>query len=340
MRLLITTQAVDRNDQALGFFHGWLEEFAKHFERIEVICLEEGEHSLPKSVSVHSLGKERGASRVEYIFHFYHYIFSLWGKHDAVFVHMNQEYALLGGTLWRLGGKRLVLWRNHKKGSAWTRIAALLAHKVCHTSPEAYVARYANAVRMPIGVDTALFKPRAAPGQDAILFLGRLDAVKKPDIFLEAIEQLRKSGISTPVHVYGDPTPGREGFAEEIKKRFAHLENVSFHSSVPHERTAELYTTYSIYANITPSGSFDKTIGEAMSSGCIVVAGNDALRGVIPGALLVDPQSAGSVAEGIRAALAMRESEREKLRERSRAYVEREHSLSLLVEKLVGILSK
>jgi len=193
MRLLITTQAVDRNDQALGFFHGWLEEFAKHFERIEVICLEEGEHNLPKSVSVHSLGKERGASRVEYIFHFYHYIFSLWGKHDAVFVHMNQEYALLGGTLWRLGGKRLVLWRNHKKGSAWTRIAALLAHKVCHTSPEAYVARYANAVRMPIGVDTALFKPRAAPGQDAILFLGRLDAVKKPDIFLEAIEQLKKA---------------------------------------------------------------------------------------------------------------------------------------------------
>ena len=338
MRLLICTQAVDKNDQSLGFFHGWLIEFARLFERVHVICLKEGQHDLPVNVFVHSLGKETGVSRLKYVVRFYRYIFSFRNEYDAVFVHMNQEYVLLGWKVWFLLGKCVVLWRNHKKGSLLTRIAALLSHKVCYTSPYAYVSGYANAVRMPIGIDTNFFRPHEQQ-KNAMLFLGRLDAVKKPDIFLEAIKILRSENVSVPVHVYGDPTPGREGYAEEIKGRFADITNLAFFPSVPHAQTSDLYGSHSIYVNITPSGSFDKTIGEAMASGCIVVAANEVLRGIIPDNLLVDSNSAGSVAEGIRAALAMTALEREELKERSRSYVEREHSLALLARKLVGIVT-
>ncbi len=38
MRLLITTQKVDKKDPILGFFHRWLEEFDKHRERLRVVC--------------------------------------------------------------------------------------------------------------------------------------------------------------------------------------------------------------------------------------------------------------------------------------------------------------
>ena len=58
MKLLIITQTVDINDQILGFFHRWVEEFAKHCEQITVICLEKGIHDLPQNVRVFSLGKE------------------------------------------------------------------------------------------------------------------------------------------------------------------------------------------------------------------------------------------------------------------------------------------
>lgn len=34
MRLLIITQKVDENDAILGFFHGWIAEFAKHCEQL------------------------------------------------------------------------------------------------------------------------------------------------------------------------------------------------------------------------------------------------------------------------------------------------------------------
>jgi len=73
MRILIITQKVDLDDPLLGFFHRWLEEFAEHTECVHVVCLEEGRHTLPQNVAVTSLGKERGASRLEYLATFYHY---------------------------------------------------------------------------------------------------------------------------------------------------------------------------------------------------------------------------------------------------------------------------
>ena len=86
---------------------------------------------MPANVSVYSLGKEGGVSRIAYVLNFYRYIWKLRNDYDAVFVHMNQEYVLLGWKFWWLLGKRVVLWRNHKKGSVFTRLAALLSRAVC-----------------------------------------------------------------------------------------------------------------------------------------------------------------------------------------------------------------
>ena len=71
MKLLILTQKVDKNDDVLGFFHGWILEFAKNYEKVTVICLYEGKHDLPENVKVLSLGKERGVSKLKYILNFY-----------------------------------------------------------------------------------------------------------------------------------------------------------------------------------------------------------------------------------------------------------------------------
>ena len=67
MKLLIITQKVDKNDPILGFFHGWVEEFAKNVEKLTVVCLGVGEYDLPQNVQVFSLGKKIGASKLKYI---------------------------------------------------------------------------------------------------------------------------------------------------------------------------------------------------------------------------------------------------------------------------------
>src|ERR1700733_6884068 len=118
MKLLILTQKIDKDDGVLGFFHGWVKEFSSHFDQVTVICLGKGEYSLPPNVQVFSLGKEKesGGSKLFYIFNFYKYIWQERNNYDAVFVHMNQEYVLLGGLFWKLLGKKVFLWRNHPKG--------------------------------------------------------------------------------------------------------------------------------------------------------------------------------------------------------------------------------
>ena len=115
-RLLILTQKIDRNDPILGFFHRWVEEFAKHCESVIVVCLQKGEYDLPKNVRVLSIGKEEGGSRmrkiVRYIVRFYRYIWHERENYDAVFVHMNPIYVCLAGPWWRLTGRKIALWRS------------------------------------------------------------------------------------------------------------------------------------------------------------------------------------------------------------------------------------
>jgi len=187
MKLLIATQAVDQNDPVLGFFHHWIEEFAKRFESIEIICLKEGIHMLPANVHVHSLGKERSrprfAARLVYSVRFLRIAWRLHDDYDAVFVHMNEEYVLIGGLLWRFSRKRIVLWRNFETGTWMTPVACHLANAVCYTSPSSFTVRFPNAVQMPIGIDTNLFKPaEMLSSLRRVLFFGRLDEIKKVDL--------------------------------------------------------------------------------------------------------------------------------------------------------------
>jgi glycosyltransferase involved in cell wall biosynthesis len=339
MRLLIVTQAVDLDDPVLGFFHGWIQEFAKKYEQVSVICLKEGRHELPSNVSVYSLGKERGASRIKYLVNFYRYIWTLRHQYDGVFVHMNQEYVLLGWKIWWILGKRVVLWRNHKKGSIFTRIAALVSHTVCYTSPEAYLAGYGNAIQMPIGIDTELFKASAqAPDPRTILFLGRLDPVKKCEIFIEALEKLRANGVAFHADIVGDPTAGNERYAHDIRNKAGVIAldgALTMKPGVLHAQTPALYASHAIYVNLTPSGSFDKTIGEAMASGCVMVVSNEAVREVIGDHLMVT--SAESAASALTSALSLSGDERVRVSQRNREYVIDQHSLMLLSNKVATL---
>lgn len=341
MRLLIITQAVDLDDPVLGFFHRWIVEFSKHCERIEVICLKEGRHELPSNVSVHSLGKESGRSRLKYTWNFYRYIWTLRKEYDSVFVHMNQEYVLLGWKLWWLLGKRIVLWRNHKTGTVLTRFAALVSDKVCYTSPAAYIVHYKNAVQMPIGIDTGFFSPAAEPpAPDAILFLGRLDPVKRVEVFVQALEKLRAAGISFTADIVGDPTDPRSEYAHEVRNIAASLALegvIKMHPSVTNTKARDLFRSHAIYVNLTPSGSFDKTIGEAMACGCLVVCANDALRPIISEYITED--TSDSVAKVLARSLSLESETRAVILRSNRDYVLRQHSLELLVQKLLPLLA-
>ncbi len=287
MKLLVITQAVDRKDPVLGFFHSWLLEFANKFDSVEVICLKVGDYDLPKNVRIYSLGKENKKSKLSYIFTFYKYLLSLNGLYDKVFVHMNEEYIILAGLYWKLKNISVYFWRNHPRGSLLTRLSVMLSKKVFCTSTESFTARFKKTKVMPVGVDTELFFP--VPGiikkKYSVCMVGRVSPIKNIFLALESMSLLVKEGIQVSLTVIGSPTDSDQDYFSSLKNYVAEnkLTNVvSFLSSVEQSKLPEIYSSYEICLNLTETGSFDKTIAEAASCGTIPLVSNSSLSNLLP----------------------------------------------------------
>lgn len=344
MKLLIITQKVDTEDSVLGFFHAWLIEFSKHFEHLTVICLQEGTHDLSENVKVLSLGKEAHTSHFAYIMRLYAYIWKERENYDAVFVHMNQEYVLLGWKVWKLLGKKIILWRNHFHGNFLTNMAVFLSDIVCCTSTSSYTARFKKTVLMPAGIDEEMFKRDISVQRDdlGIISLGRISPVKKIDVLINALILLDKKGVDFKAAIYGDVSKRDAIYYEKLREQGADLllkNKLKFYPGVPHKQVPQLLNTYGIFVNLTPAGSFDKTILEAMATESIVVFSNHSFDNGTFKQLLVtqdDPvslaQKLGSILnEGI-------SSEYGEMRKEERKYVLQNHTLSLLAEKITRLL--
>jgi glycosyltransferase involved in cell wall biosynthesis len=280
MRLLVLTQKVDKNDPILGFFHRWLEEFGKRFESIIVICLEKGEYELPENVRVLSLGKESMPSRIRYIVYFYKYIWQERNNYDAVFVHMNEVYVLLGWKFWKLLHKKIFLWRNHAKGSWLTLLAVLVSNKVFCTSPHSFTARFKKTAIMPVGIDTDFFKPdpRVPREPGSILFLGRIAPVKKVSEFVDWFSKLDEKYQAT---IAGESLLKDRKYEESLKLKVKSLRlesRIKFIGAVTQAEALKLYQSHETYVNMTPAGSMDKTIVEAAACGMKLEVRNPDLK--------------------------------------------------------------
>lgn len=340
MRLLVVTQAVDTQDPVLGFFCRWIEEFAKKAVYIEVICLKEGAHMLPSNVRVHSLGKEKGFSRVRYVINFYRYVWQLRHDYDTVFVHMNEEYVLLGSLVWKLLNKKILLWRNHAKGSFWTRMSVVLADTVFCTSPQAYVARYTKAKCMPVGIDTDIFKPdihvRKRP--HSILFLGRIAPVKNIDVFVDALNELQKNDVEFVVTIAGEALERDRRYEKTVLDKVATYglsDKIACVGAVTQTQALALYREHEIYVNLTPSGSMDKTIFEAMACGIVVLISNEALRTFFHNDSFMTEITALAVADKLTGLLRWSRETKECEGAMCREKVKNAHTLSLLIDKIM-----
>ncbi len=338
MRLLVCVQTVDtKEDPLMGFFHGWLVELSKHFESIQVICLREGVHNLPKNVQVYSLGKETGENRLKYIFRFYKHIFLIRGTYDRVFVHMNPHYVLLGGLYWRIVSIPVFFWRNHAKMNLMTRIAAAFSKKVFYTSPFACMSIFTHAIQMPVGIDTHLFTPshgeKDIGTRKKILFLGRLSPVKRAELFIEA-GRLTPDGYE--FHLYGDAPPQDQKYATDIKSKAG--ANVFFHPSVKNEDTPLVYRAHDLYVNLTPEGSMDKTVLEAIACGIPVLVSNTSFSEVLPPTSLLSPVTTEQLAHQIVACTSVAKKDQKAILEHSRSLVVLKHSLEKLATMLYKVM--
>lgn len=277
MRLLIVTQTVDQGDSVLGFFVRWIEEFAKHVEHIEVICLKAGTYTLPANVRVHSLGKPYSAEatkgagkRLKYIWNFYRYIWELRHDYDAVFVHMNPEYVVLGGFLWRLWGKKIALWYTHKSVDTKLRIAAFLANIIFTASKESFRLKSGKVHIMRHGIDVDFFSPDPSVTRgDWMLSVGRLMPSKRHDL---AIERAVREGRA--LRIAGE---GPERARLETLEQKLHA-TVQFLGALTQTQLRDEYRTAAYFIHTSETGSLDKVVLEALACGLPIRTNDPALK--------------------------------------------------------------
>ena len=338
MKLLICTQAVDKEDPILGFFHGWIKELAKHFESIHVICLKEGIHTLPENVRVYSLGKESGENRLKYILRFYSYVWKLRGTYTRIFIHMNPHYILLSGLYWKLSRIPIFFWRNHAQMNLMTRIAAMLSKRVMFTSPFACMSVYAHGIQMPVGIDTKLFN---ADGERTsrdthtkrILFLGRLSPVKRAEIYVEAARYLQHG---YEFHLYGNDPLREQKYFETLKKMSG--TNVFFHPAIKNNETPDIYRAFDVYVNLTPEGSMDKTVLEAASCGVSILVSNTSFSNILHPSSLVPTVSGEELAQKISAMANLSQENKKKYSMYAQENITARHSLEKLATALYSYM--
>jgi len=342
MKLLVLTQKVDSDDGVLGFFHNWIEKMANNFEKIEVICLQLGAHALPSNVKIRTLGKETSKSRIKYVFRFYKYIWQDRQDYDAVLVHMNKEYVVLGGFFWWLMGKKIVLWYNHEQGGIISLSAYFWANKILYTSPYSFFAKFKKSEQMPAGIDTEKFLrlPEIEKNKNLVLYLGRIAPIKNVDILIDAVSLCDKAGKDFFLDIVGEAKDSDIVYFEKIKEQCANLlkkSKVRFFSGVPNTQTPKIYNQHQVYINLTNSGSLDKTILEAMACETIVLVSNQSLKGALSDVCLFKEGDSVDLSRKIITILDCSESKKIEIGKSMRQFVVDKHNLNLLMDRLLAI---
>jgi len=345
MKLLIVTQIMDKNDDLLGFMQDWVFAMAKQAQQVTVICLKKGENDLPENVQVISLKKEKGSGKIKRLWLFYKYIFAYKKQYDAVFVHMNPIYVVLGGLFWRMMDKKVSLWFAHYHTSILLRLANFFTDIIFTSTAYACRLQSKKIVVVGQGIDTKRFayKPRTFLQEPKLLFLGRISSVKELDVLIDALSYLTEK--SWHLDVVGAPLESSKDYFFSIREKVENLQlsdRITFYGKVANAQTVAYYRNADYFVNLTRSGSFDKTTLEAMSTGCIPVVSNTVFCEIFPQdlqqSLIFSQSQSTDLSEKLTSLFAMNVQKKERISSKMSEIIRVEHSTLSLSRKIYEAL--
>lgn len=296
VKLLIITQKVDLNDDVLGFMHGWIAEFAKQCEQVTVICLAKGAFELPANAKILSLGKENGRSKIKYLINFYKYIWRERKNYDAVFIHMNQQYAILGAPFWKLFNKKIGLWYAHGHVPASLKIAEKLVD-IIFTSTKSGCRLVSRKIKIVgQGIDLSKFKVESLSAgetgsnlkvgnRNKIISIGRISPSKDYGTLIKAVEILKNKGVALTVEIIGGPAvEADKKYLFELRE-MAKAKNldeiINFVGPVANKDIVGYLESAGLFVNMGLTGSLDKAILEAMATGIPILSCNESFKEVL-----------------------------------------------------------
>ncbi|MDQ5958067.1 MAG: hypothetical protein QG665_415 [Patescibacteria group bacterium] len=312
MKLLIISQKADKNDQVLGFFHRWVEEFAKNCEEVKFVCLEQGEISLPANVQIFSLGKNiywqkskwaKFLGKIVATVRFYFIIFSQVKNYEAIFVHMNPEYIILGGWWWKLTGKKICMWYAHGQVNWRLRLATFWADIVFTSTEQGFRLKSGKKHVVGQGIDTNFFPfCQRVKGEDPqLVAVGRLAPAKNCHFLVDVTKQLKNKYPNIKLIFVGEAVTTTDvGYKADLIdyiKKEGLEEQVKLVGTRGQEGVLEFLSRADIMLSASTNGSLDKTIVEALATGLPVVTSNEAAREILLSRFDIGLYQAGNIEE-------------------------------------------
>jgi glycosyltransferase involved in cell wall biosynthesis len=349
MNVLMITQTLDRQDEVLGFTHGLAAQLARHLDRLYVLQLWSGDHDLPPNVSVRSMGKERGASKLHQLAVLLRASRALTasGAVDLVFAHMAPVYAIGAAPFARRARVPLVLWYAHRQVSWQLRLAASLANRIVTPTAEGFRLQTDKLTLVGHGVDTDQFRSARQPsatGTFEVLSAGRIAAIKNLDVLLKAAQRAK---AELPYAALRVTVLGSHGNDEEkryldgLKALAAELDldsTVRFAAGVPYTQVADAFAACDLHVNLAPTGAPDKAVLQAMACERIPLASNRTFApifGADARRCLFEERDAADLSDRIVEWARTSPEQRFAVGRQMRERVVRDHSLAGLCERLV-----
>ena len=346
MKLLVVTQAVDREDPNLGAFYYWFEALSRKADSLTILANRQRADGLPRA-EIHCFGGGRGrGGRLGRLWKFWELFAEHFARADAVLFHQIPEFVIAASPF--LIGRRKIagLWYAHGAVSRRLRFAERRVDYVFTSSPDGFRVPSKKTIVLGQAINTDLFSPHSTfhiPHSNSVLRLltiGRISPVKHYETIINACAIL-KNGWDRPwsFSIVGGPLrPGDHEYLERLKTLIAEKglsAYVHFQGERPYSEIVEILRTHDLFLNASKTGSLDKVVLEAMACGLSVLTSNKAYRPILPPAYFLEHASPDSLAGRIKA-LADEPRPNTTLRE----IVLRDHALAGTIDKLFDALSQ
>ncbi|RJR27584.1 glycosyltransferase, partial [candidate division WWE3 bacterium] len=266
------------------------------------------------------------------------------------FSHMIPEFTILAAPLLKLKRIRIVTWYAHPTVTRRLQLAHHLSDRMVASLAAAYPYKHDKLTVVGQGIDTELFTPDATVPEEppSILYAGRLSPVKDLTTLLKAAALLWSKRVTRfHVNIVGGPAVDDDKvYVQSLHTQVEELglkDTVSFWPPVPMTELPSWYRKCTVGVNLTPTGSGDKVVLEAMSCARLCLAANEGFTetmGNYAEKLLFRHGDPEDLAEKLHWVLTLTAAELKEIGAYLRKNVEEYHSLRGLAGRLISLFEE
>lgn len=331
MKLIFATQKVDAAHPTLGAADAMVRALAERVDEVVVLASEAG--SVPANVRFRSFAAPTQALRgVRFEAALAREL--MRGRPDGLVAHMSPIYALLAAPLLKPLRVPVLLWFTQQQGGSNLYRSLRVVDMILSVDERSVPIDSPKVRAIGHGIETGLFDCAERPVHDGLrlLSLGRYSEVKGHDIAVRALPAFRGASLT----VRGEEATPNDAHVRarlgDLVRELGLEGRVRLLDSVPRQDVPALFAETDVLVNATHGVSADKVVFEALAACTPVVAASPVFDGLLPRDLRFTDGDPAGLASAIRAAAALPEAERRRLR----AAVEAQHSVEHWADEVIG----